>query len=74
MSDLTSSTKEFQMPAEIETMLDEMLQEMYVLNEKMRLDQIEIDRLKAESRVITDHTDAVLAQINTLMDELRRKK
>jgi hypothetical protein len=74
MSEFASFPEEHKMPAEVETILTQMLDEIRVLNEKMRIDQIEIDRLKAESKIITEHTDAVLAQIRVQMDALQRTK
>jgi septation ring formation regulator EzrA len=49
MSDIASPPEELTMPAEYETLFTQMLEEIHTLNEKMRRDQIEIDRLKAES-------------------------
>lgn len=74
MSDFASFPEEYKMPAEVETILSQMLEEIRILNEKRQLDQIEIDRLKAESRAITAHTDAVLAQIRLQMEELQRTR
>jgi hypothetical protein len=50
--------------------LDRQLGELQMLNTRMQDDQIHIDRLKAETRLIAAHTDSVLtcleAQVNAL--------
>ena len=40
--------------------------------EQMSRNRVEIDRLKAETQVIGDHTDAVIAGIWKQLDSLRK--
>jgi hypothetical protein len=49
--------------AEIEATFDNVLEEMRRANEMMQQDQIEIDRLKIETRAIAEETRHVLAQL-----------
>lgn len=44
------------------------------LNEQMRQDQVEIDRLKAETRVIADHSSATLRNLLAQLDALQKGK
>ncbi len=61
-------------PAETEqeTVLNLFFQEFDSLQERMRNDQADIDRLKAETRIISAHTDQLLLQIEAQLDALQR--
>jgi hypothetical protein len=63
MSDAVSSRPGPRTSAEYRDAFADMLAEMERLNERMRGDQTEIDRLKAESAVIKSETRALLAGI-----------
>jgi hypothetical protein len=56
--------------AEYRAAIDLLLDEMKRLSVQMQQDQAEIDRLKAETRVIAAHTDGVLARIEAQMQAL----
>lgn len=60
--------------ADEKRIMDELFAEMRELREKMRLDQIEIERLRAETRVIGAHSDRILLQIEAQLDELARSR
>ena len=69
---MTSTQPILQIDPETEAVLDSLLAEIRLLNGSIRQDQIVIDRLKAESKVITDHTDALLSSLRVQLDALRR--
>ena len=57
-----------------EALLNELFAEMQRLNEKMRQDQADIDRLKAETRAIAAHSDQILRQVEAQLDILERQR
>lgn len=57
--------------AECKAVIDLLLKEMRRINEKMAEDQAEIDRLKAETRIIGAHTDLALTQLEAQMTAFR---
>lgn len=59
--------------AEYGDFFNQLMIEMQASNAKIQRDQAEIERLKAESQVITQRTDAVLAQIRAQLDSWQRK-
>jgi hypothetical protein len=61
MSDVISSRPTPRTTAEYRAAIEEMLAEMEALAQKMKRDQTEIDRLKAETAVIKEETRALLA-------------
>lgn len=63
MSDLTTPAATTQNPAEPKVVIARLFAGMNKYNEQMHQDQIEIDRLKVESRIISAHTDTKLARI-----------
>ncbi len=67
MSDLTTPAATAQNPAEPKVVIARLFAGMYKFNEQMHQDQIEIDRLKVESRIISAHTDTKLAAIEAQM-------
>ena len=72
MSDFVSSHMSFQSDAVEEALLNELFSEMQQLNEQMKKDQVEIDRLTAETRAISAHTDALILKIEAQLDSLRK--
>ena len=59
-------------PAEMASFLDSQLANLRLHREIMDRHQINIDRLKAESIIITNRTDATLAEIRQVLDSLQR--
>lgn len=55
-----------------EATLSQLLTEMQQLNEQMQGDQVEIERLKAETRLVAMHSDQLLLQIEAQLDALRK--
>lgn len=55
---------------ESEALVEQMLVEMERLNQKMRDDQAEIDRLKAESKRIRAESDIIRGRTTTRLNEL----
>ncbi len=72
MADITSQHVMPTLDAETEIILDQALAEIERLNGLMQQDQNVIERLKAESKIITDHTDAALSNLRIHLDALRR--
>jgi hypothetical protein len=70
MADMTSSLTTPQTDTEAEATLEQILKEMQQISTLIQQEQREIDRLKAESRVITAHTDAVLSRLRVQLDAL----
>lgn len=70
MTDPAASTRQLEM--EVKNILMQTLAELRMISAGMQLDQTAIARLKAESRIITAHTNKVLArlriQLATLAD------
>jgi hypothetical protein len=70
MDDNISLQPALKTAADYKAAIDGLLAEMKRLNALMQNDQTEIDRLKAETRLIAAHTDTVLtrleAQVNSL--------
>lgn len=58
--------------SEQDTLLDQLFEEMQRLNEEMRDDQDQIDRLKMETRVLSEHSDRLLEQIEAQLASLRK--
>lgn len=72
MTDITSSQP---MPqAEEENILAQTLAELQQISAKIQQEQVEIDRLKAESRIITAHTDRLLSGLRGQLDALGATK
>ena len=72
MADQASSQGSLQIDSDSETLISQLLAEMQRLNEQMRNDQAEIERLKMETRAISAHTDQLLLQIKVQLDELSK--
>lgn len=58
--------------AEQETLLNLFFEEVNALHEQMQRDQSDIDRLKAETRLIAAHTDQLLLEIEAQLDALQK--
>ncbi len=72
MSDSVFSLPEPKTEAEYEVAIDLLMKEILRHEEQMSRNRVEIDRLKAETQVIGDHTDAVIASIWKQLDSLRK--
>jgi len=72
MADIISPHPGPQTDIETEAVLEQTLSEIRRLNGLIQQDQTEIDRIKAESSVITDRTDDVLSRIRLKLDVLER--
>ena len=72
MSDMTFRQTAPATDAEYEAEFDLLLQEMTRLEPRMQADRADIERLRAESQVITAHTDAMLDQLDKQLAGLRR--
>ena len=72
MTDMTSPQVTPQTDPETEAEIEQIFAEISHLNKLIRQEQADIDRLKAESKVITDHTDAVLSRLRVQMEALER--
>lgn len=60
--------------AEEENILAQTLAELQQISAKIQQEQVEIDRLKAESRIITAHTDRLLSGLRGQLDALGATK
>ena len=58
--------------AEQDTLLDQLFEELEQLNAHMRDDQADIDRLKMETRVLSEHSDLLLFQIEAKLGSFRK--
>jgi hypothetical protein len=56
--------------AEAENILAQTLMELQQISAHIQQEQIEIDRLKAESHIITAHTDLVLSRLRVQLNAL----
>jgi len=72
MTDMTSSASTPQVEAEAENILAQTLVELQQISSNIRQEQVEIDRLKAESQIITAHTDMVLSRLRVQLRTLSR--
>lgn len=72
MADITSSHTMLTLDTETEDVIEQMLAEIQQLNLQIQQDQVVIDRLKAESKIITDHTDAILSSLRAQIEALGR--
>lgn len=72
MADLASTQWTPQMDADSEKLINALLAEMQQLNAQMRQDQAEIDRLKMETRALSERTDTLLRQIEAQLDALQK--
>lgn len=72
MSDFASTHWTFPTSPSENVLLEELFAEMQQLNEQMKIDQADIDRLTAETRAISARTDERLLQIEALLDSLRK--
>ena len=72
MSDPTAVTIVPQTDSDTATYLVSVAAEIDQLRGMMQRDQITIDRLKAESKIITDHTDSVLVRLRVQLEALGR--
>ncbi len=70
MTEITSSVSTPQIEAKAENVLAETLAELRQIRATIQREQKEIDRLKAESQIITAHTDAVLSRLRIQLDTL----
>jgi hypothetical protein len=70
MTDTTASLSTQQVEAEAESILAQTLDELQQIRANMQREQVEIDRLKAESQIITAHTDLLLSRLRTQLDKL----
>ncbi len=70
MTDMTSSASTSQVEAEAENILAQTLVELQQISFSIRQEQVEIDRLKAESQIITAHTDMVLSRLRVQLKTL----
>lgn len=61
-----------QMEVNQESELNEMLLDIQLLNARIQRDQEEIDRLTRETRIIANHSDRVLLQIEAQLDILQK--
>jgi Tfp pilus assembly protein PilN len=59
---------------EFEAEIDRYLAEMKRLNELMRKDQAEIDRLKAETRAMQADTRAIIDRLLTMVQPMLRRR
>jgi len=62
----------FQHNSDTKTPLKTLLAKVQELNERIQHDQTEIDRLKKETRVISQRTDMLMRQIEAELDMLRK--
>ncbi|HLV79585.1 MAG TPA: hypothetical protein VKT32_04860 [Chthonomonadaceae bacterium] len=60
------------MDADSKPFINQLLAEIRRLNEQMRNDQAEIERLKLETPAISAHTDQLLLQIEAQLDALSK--
>ena len=58
--------------AEQDTLLDRLFEELEQLNAHMHDDQADIDRLKMETRVLSEHSDLLLFQIEAKLGSFRK--
>jgi hypothetical protein len=71
MSDTTSKDADLEETRRLEAGIAEMFAEMDRLREIMRNDQVEIERLKAETEVIKAETEVIKAESRALMAKTR---
>lgn len=67
MENIVSSSPEPQTEAESQAIIAQLFAEMYRLNEKMRQDQIEIERLKSETQYLKAETRTILDRLGALV-------
>jgi hypothetical protein len=72
MSESVFALPEPKTDAEYEAAIDLLLKEMLRHEEQMDRNRAEIERLKAETQVIADHTDTVISGIWKQLDSLRK--
>ena len=70
MTDMTSSMSTPQVEAEAENILAQIIVELQQISANIQQEQVEIDRLKAESQIITAHTDTVLSRLRVQLSAL----
>lgn len=70
MSEVPTDVKN-RLPVEVERVIDAQLVELRKYREDMNRHQAAIDRLKAESAVITECTNLKLAEIRQMLDRFR---
>ncbi len=70
MTGVTSPVSTPQVESEAENLLAQTLAELQHISANIRQEQAEIDRLKAESQIITAHTDAILSRLRVQLDAL----
>lgn len=58
--------------AEQDTLFDRLFEELEQLNAHMHDDQADIDRLKMETRVLSEHSDLLLFQIEAKLGSFRK--
>ena len=72
MSDITNVQTTAQSEEEMKGILAQIVAELHQIHSLMRLDQEKIERYKAESKVITEHTDGMLSRLRLQLDTLDR--
>ncbi len=70
MTDITSSVSTSQAEAEAENVLAQTLAELQQISDRIQQEQVAIERLKAESNIITAHTDTALSRLRIQLDAL----
>ncbi len=73
MSDTTLVDSTTKTDAEYELEFQLLMQEINHIEKMMLSDRADIDRLRAESSVITAHTDVILDQLEAQLNRLQRK-
>jgi hypothetical protein len=68
MTDLTTTMPKT--AADYKTVINQLLDEMLRLEVQMQYDRVEIERLRAESQVITRHTDLLLDRLGKQLEAL----
>jgi len=72
MADIASPQTAPQADPETEATIEQMFAEIRKLNGLIQQEQVAIDRLKGESKIITDHTDTVLSRLRVQLETLDR--
>ncbi len=70
MADLTSTTSTSPVESEIVNLVARTIAELQQISIYIQREQVEIDRLKAESQIITCHTDMVVSRLRVQLDSL----
>ena len=62
---------EMTLSPDAEMAIEQMLAEMRLLNEQMRRDQVEIDRLKSETALLKRQSDRLQAHTSATLERLK---